>query len=102
MQFRIDQPLVRLQAQFAETGCALLPGFLTAPLLEPLLRLLKTTSFMPKEEVHQGAVFGSVSIVPPSETAAAALHFILNQRDLFQTVEQTAGCPALANFTGRL
>jgi len=102
MQLRIDQPLARLQAQFAETGCALLPGFLTLPLLGPLLRVLQTTRFIPKEEVHQGAVFGSVTIVPPDEPAAVALHFMLNRRDLFQTVEQTAGCPALGNFTGRL
>lgn len=102
MQFRIDQPLASLQEQFAETGCALLPGFLTPALLEPLLKQLKSTPFVPKNEVHKGAVFGSVTIVPLGEAATVALHFVLNRGDLFRTVEQTACCPPLGNFTGRL
>jgi hypothetical protein len=102
MQFRIDQPLGRLQAQFAETGCAMLPGFLPDPLLDPLLKLLKTTTFVPKDEVHEGTVFGNVFIAPQTETVGAALHLILNECDLFQMVERTAGCAALVNFTGRI
>ncbi|HEY3838519.1 MAG TPA: 2OG-Fe(II) oxygenase [Bryobacteraceae bacterium] len=102
MQFRIDPPLAQLQAQFAETGCALLPGFLTAPLLEPLQKLLKTAMFVPKNEIHEGTIFGSTSFVPVGEPAMETLHFILNQPDLFQIVEHITGCSQLGNFTGRL
>jgi len=102
MQFKIDQPLVQLKAQFAETGCALLPGFLTPPLLDPLLRMLKTTMFVPKNETHEGVVFGTTSFVPLDEPVMEALHFILNRPSLFQTVAKAANCPPLGNFAGRL
>ena len=94
--------LRQLQAQFRETGSALLPGFLTAPLLDPLLRLLDSAIFVPKNEVHQGTVFGSTTFVPRSEPVMEALHFILDRDDLFQAVAEVTGCPRIGNFTGRL
>jgi hypothetical protein len=58
--------------------------------------------FVPKDEVHEGVVFGSTSFVPLSEPVMTALHFILNRPDLFQTVELASGCPPLGNFAGRV
>jgi hypothetical protein len=92
----------KLAKQFADTGCALLPGFLPQPLLNPLLAWLATAQFVVRDEVERGRVFGTTLFVPDTERSLFLLHFILNRPALFRVVEQIADCPRLANFLGRL
>jgi hypothetical protein len=92
-----------LAEEFAATGCARLPGFLTPPILNPLLDWVDSTRFQVKNEISPaGRVFGTTLFAPPTERAVFLLHFILNRPALFRIVEQIAGVPTLANFLGRL
>jgi hypothetical protein len=96
------QALSQLAREFSETGIALMPGFLTPPILAPLLRLLERTAFVPKHEMHEGTVFGTTDFVPVTEPLIGTLQFLLNRSELFQAVERITGAPALGNFMGRL
>jgi hypothetical protein len=92
-----------LAKEFAATGCARLPGFLTPPLLKPLLDWVDSARFEVKNEISQtGRVFGTTLFAPATERAVFLLHFILNRPALFRVAEQIAGTPRLANFLGRL
>jgi hypothetical protein len=89
--------------EFAATGCARLPGFLTPPILKPLLEWVDTARFAEQNEVSSaGRVFGTTLLAPETERAVFLLHFILNRPALFRVVEQIGGCPRLASFLGRL
>ena len=94
----------RLRAEFLETGCAMMPGFLTAPLLKILLRQLETANFASTDEVGpvSGKVFGNTLKLSPTEPGVVALNFILNRPELFELARQIGGTPPLGNFLGRL
>jgi len=95
--------IAALAKEFAATGCARLPGFLTPPILKPLLEWVDSTQFQVKNEISPtGRVFGTTLFAPPTERALFLLQFILNRPALFRVVEQIAGVPKLANFVGRL
>src|SRR5947209_1879487 len=95
----IDQ----LRAEFNETGCALLPGFLTTSVLQPLIRQIEAAHFFAKDEVDpRKGVFGATLFMPGSEPALFALHFLINRPTLFETVQRIAGCASLSNFLGRI
>ncbi len=87
---------------FRRTGCALLPGFLTEPLLRHLLEWIENARFEERDEVGRAGVFGTTQFVPPTERALFLLHFLLNRTELYETVREISGCPRVANFTGRL
>jgi hypothetical protein len=93
----------RLAEEFAETGCALLPGFLEPRILRPLLQWIQSARFEERNEVDaERGVFGTTLLVPETERALFLLHFILNRPDLFEAVQQVTGCPKISNFIGRL
>ncbi len=92
----------RLAEEFAETGCARLPGFLTQPVLGYLLDWLEATQFEERNEVGHGGVFGTTLSVPDTERSLFLLHFILNRREIYDIVGKVAGCPKIGNFMGRL
>jgi hypothetical protein len=92
----------KLAEEFAETGCARLPGFMDPRLLNPLLNWLESARFQVKNELHEGRVFGTTLFVPSSEPSLFLLHFILNRPALFKEVERVTGCAKLGNFTGRI
>jgi hypothetical protein len=100
----IDQDAIpKLAAEFAATGCVRLPGFLTPPILKPLLGWLETAQFVVRDEFeHSGQVVGTTLFVPGTERSLFLLHFILNRPALFRVVERISDCPRVANFTGRL
>ena len=89
----------RLRQEFAETGCAVLPGFLSPPIVESLLRCLESTRF---EERHEEEVIGTTLFVPPTDPVFFLLQFILNRPALYRFSEQVSGCSRIANFIGRL
>jgi hypothetical protein len=92
-----------LAEEFAMTGCARLPGFLTPPILKPLLDWVDTAQFhITNETAPGGRVFGTTMLAPETDRAVFLLRFILNRPALFRVVEQIADCPRLANFLGRL
>lgn len=91
-----------MTCEFAETGCARLPGFLSPPALTYLLQWLETAHFELKNETHNGNVFGTTLFVPSNEKSVVLLHFALNRQPILEMVEQTTGCRGLRRFTGRI
>jgi hypothetical protein len=94
----------QLGAEFNETGCAMLPGFLTGRILKTLMRQLEAGMFAKTDEVQSsnGRIFGTTMKLPQSDRGVVALNFILNRPDLFELVAQIAATPPLHNFLGRL
>jgi hypothetical protein len=94
----------QLREEFVETGCAMMRGFMTAPLLELLLRQLETAHFETTDEIVKtnGRVFGTTLKLRQSEPGVVALNFVLNRPELFELARQIGGTPALGNFLGRL
>ena len=94
----------RLRAEFAETGCAMLPGFLAPPLLEIIMRRLETARFETANEVASktGRIFGNTLKLSQSEPGLVALNFALNRPELFELAREIGNTPPLRNFLGRL
>ncbi len=93
----------QLGAQLADTGIALLPEFLGAPILKRLLRQVETASFITRHEVTPNdVVFGTTQFVPRTEPLMETIHFVLNQPPLLRVVEGAAGCAPIFNFVGRV
>jgi hypothetical protein len=93
----------KLAEEFAITGCARLPGFLTPPILKPLLDWVYTAQFNVRNEISKtGSVFGTTLFAAQTDRSVFLLHFILNRPALFRAVEQVTACPTLGNFRGRL
>ncbi len=96
------EDIPRLNAEFAATGCARLPGFLAPPILKHLLIWLEQAQFEERNEVGHGEVFGTTLFVPETDRAWFLLQFIMNKPDLFDLVGRITGCPRTGNFIGRL
>ena len=93
-----------LQTEFAETGCAMMPGFLTPGVLSPLMKQLEKARFETRNEVFlgNGNIFGTTSYMPQTEPAVKSLNFFLNRSTLYGLAAQIAGTPVLRNFLCRL
>ena len=93
-----------VRQEFDESGCALLPGFLSPQITKHLLKLVNEDSFQTKDEVFtgDGKIFGTTLKLPESDPLLMSLHFILNRAELFATIERLTACPRLANFTCRV
>lgn len=95
--------IARLKQEFAETGCARLPGFLAPPILKSLIEWIESAQFEERHETRDdGEVFGATLFVPQTEPVFFLLQFILNRPDLYRISEQVSGCPRIGNFIGRL
>lgn len=95
--------LPRLKTEFDETGCAMLPGFLSPPILELLKKQLAASTFVSTDETSpRGRVFGNTMRMPQTERAAMALNFLLNREDLFAIARQIGSTPPLMSFLGRV
>jgi 2OG-Fe(II) oxygenase superfamily len=96
------EDIPRLNAEFAATGCARLPGFLAPPILKHLLIWLEQAQFEERNEVGHGEVFGTTLFVPETDRSWFLLQFIMNKPALFDIVCRIGGCPRIGNFIGRL
>jgi hypothetical protein len=92
-----------LRAEFMETGCAFLPGFLMPAVLLPMLKCLETAEFSSREEYGpRRGVFGTTMFMPRTDATLFALHFLLNRPRLFDLVEEITECGTPGNFIGRI
>lgn len=100
----VDHRLVgSLRSEFAETGCAIFPGFLTPQVLEPLMRNLETARFEERHELTPaGACFGTTLKIPFSEPVMSSFLFILNRSPLFDVVREITSSEVLGNFIARI
>src|ERR1700722_6529847 len=93
-----------LGAEFAETGCAMLPGFLSPPILKIVMKQVETAGFTAIDEVYKdnGRVFGTTLRTRGNDPAIVALNFVLNRPALFDLVAQIADIPRPGNFVTRV
>jgi hypothetical protein len=94
-----DNAVASLARAYADTGLALLPGFLTPPVLNALLARVEKGTFRHKREE---AVRGSTLLMPQNDPALVSLHFMVNRPELFDVVSGITGLPRPGNFTSRL
>ncbi len=92
-----------LRDEFERTGIAMMPGFLSEPVLRSLLANLESASYYERDEISaKERVFGTTLFVPPDDPIIGAFLFVLNRPELFRAVTAITGCPAPRNFFGRL
>lgn len=93
-----------LQAEYAATGIAFLPAFLSPSVLDLLLKEVAATEFSLINEVSKstGSTFGATCRASGSDPAVIALHFLLNRSALFRMAADVTGIPLPGNFLGRL
>jgi hypothetical protein len=89
----------KLRSQYHANGFALMPGFLAPKVLSALLKKLASGEFELKQEEH---VKGATMLMPQSDPALIALHFVVNRPELFDIVARIADIPQPGNFTSRL
>lgn len=93
----------RLKQEFATTGCALLPGFLSPSIVNHLMEWTARTRFEERNEFDkERGVFGTTLLASETEPVVFLLRFILNRPELYRFSEQITGCPRIANYLGRL
>jgi hypothetical protein len=91
-----------LRAQFARHQCVVLPQLLEPELLTFLLSKVSVARLVTKQEQERDEEFGEVLFVPETEPALFVFHLLLNNRRLFQVIEQITGCLPVGNFSGRI
>ncbi len=97
-----ETQLPQWRAEFAQSHCLRLPGFIEPELLDFWFRLVGRAAFVTKSETHKGAEFGLTQFVPPQDPALYYFHFLVNQPALFRLVQAITGCAEVGNFVGRL
>jgi hypothetical protein len=93
-----------LRAQFEETGIALLPGFFSAPVVNLIMKQVRTTDLKLRNEVMKatGDVFGTTRKAELTEPVVVGLSFLLNRGELFQLAADVAGIRRPGCFLCRL
>jgi hypothetical protein len=89
----------KLSADYRDTGVAIVPGFLSPPVLRALLKRLASGDFGLKKEP---IVKGTTLLMPQSDPALISLHFMVNRPELFEIAARITGLPKPGNFTSRL
>lgn len=98
----LTNDLEELRSEFAGQSCLRLPQLIEPPLLEHLLRQVATARLVTKFERDEDEEFGKVLFVPQTEPALFVFHLLLNNRKLFQVIEEVTQCLPIGNFFGRL
>lgn len=92
----------KLQEEFAEKHCVLLPNLIETSLLNYLLKKLTSVQFIPKLEMDDNDAFGKILFVPLTEPVLFVFHMILNNPKFFEAVRQITDCDKIGNFFGRI
>jgi len=99
----IDEAVIQdLRDEFASTNCILVPGFLSGSILENILKKLERAPFQTKFEMNEMNKFGKVLFVPVNDPIVFMFQFLLNNRDLFSTLQEITQCGHIGNFVGRI
>lgn len=89
--------LERLHGQFDRLHCILLSSLLEPGLLRMIQRQLDTATFNPK--THKEI---SLELCMAENSASHLLHFLANDPQLFELIQQLTGCGRIGCFTGRV
>lgn len=92
----------KLRSEFASQSCVLLPQLIEPSLLEHLRRQVATARLVTKFEGDDNERFGKVLFVPQTEPALFVFKLLMNNRRLFQAIEEITQCLPIGNFFGRL
>jgi hypothetical protein len=99
----IDEALIQIyREEFALTSCILVPGFLSGNVLENILKKLGKAPFQTKFEMNEMNKFGKVLFVPINDPVVFTFQLLLNNRDLFSTLQEITKCDSIGNFVGRI
>jgi hypothetical protein len=90
------------RAEYAATNCIFVGGFVEQTILQSLLKKLDEDSFKTKLEMDGEDKFGKVLALLPNHPAVFILNMLLNNPQLFDTLQQITGCAPINNFTGRI
>jgi hypothetical protein len=93
------EDLGALRAQFAAQHYLKLPGLLAPGLLDFLQSKVQHAEFY--ERVHDG-IGPNSELCMKSNTAAAALLFLMNDKKLFQIIQDVTQCDPIGCFEGRV
>jgi len=94
--------LEKLRSEFARQSCVLLPQLIGPSLVEHLQRQVAAARLVTKFEGDENGQFGKVLFVPPTKPALFVFHLIMNNRKLFNAIEDITQCLPIGNFFGRL
>jgi 2-oxoglutarate-Fe(II)-dependent oxygenase superfamily protein len=86
-----------LRAQFARQHCIRLPGLLDPDLLSFIRHRLETAEFAERAHDDIGA-----ELCLTHDVALDLLHFLANDKKLFELVQQLTGCARIGCFIGRI
>jgi len=90
------------RAEYAESSCIFLPGFLKKSALYPLVKKLGDTNFETKYETEGEGKFGKVLFVPQGNASIIIFNLLLNDNDLFTALQRITDCKPIDNFVGRI
>lgn len=100
-----QERIAGLNAEFAATGIAHMPGFLSPQLLGVVKKQILTSTFRATAEVyapHSSRLMGTTLKVPDGDPVILALHFMFNRQELFQLARDVSGISRPGNFVCRM
>jgi len=94
--------LPKLRSEFAQHSCVRLPQLIEPSLLAHLCRKVEAARLVTKFEGAENDRFGQILFVPQTEPALFVFQMLMNNRKLFQAIEEITECLSIGNFFGRL
>ena len=92
------EDIERMRQEFCQKHCIRLPKFLEPSLLQIVQRQIEKAQFY--ERMHRD--LGSEGCMYDNTTPVLLLHLLVNNKTLFQAIEQITGCDPIGCFRGRL
>lgn len=91
-----------LRAEFGENKCVVLPGFLDDSVLSFLLEHVANAEFQIRSDVGPTGEFARELTISSLSPIVHWFNLLLNNPDLFQTIQRLADCAPIGNFLGRI
>src|SRR6185369_15138469 len=97
------QQLAFLTEQFARNHAVVLPQFLSPDVLAELQNRVASATFELRSDYKKtGREYAREDAVEARDISVHFLRMLLNDPQLFRTLQQFTGCPAIAAFQGRI
>ncbi len=91
------QELKQLQKEFKNKQCIFIPRFIESKFLKLIQKEIETSKFT--RRIHKNI---GEELVLKNKNIIGLLHFLLNDQELFNTVQEVSNCPKIANIRGRV
>ncbi len=98
-----EAEILRLQQEFEEKRCVVLPQLVEEKLLEKTLQGISKGEFYENDHDQlKHGLYTLESTLNGKNIATHLIHFILNNKELFKVVQQITGCRDIKSFKGRV